>query len=142
MKLLLLSLLAFCAFIPDNNKHVCPIKSIKVIAIKQGVDPGSGANVDCYSFEDALRDDLDTFVIRSHEHHKQLSDYINAATNGDGEEVDAKARMYIQYSSGKVDTLCLGAMSHFVKNGRPKTLLKMNLLDVVNYYRQREGGKK
>jgi hypothetical protein len=137
MKLLLVAFIAGFSFFQQNQKEKCTISSIKVISVNEGILINGVIDFDCEVFDKAFSEEKDTFYIRSHKYHNEIAAYINSG-KPIAAGLDVRAKMFINYSTGKTDTICMGEMPTFSINGKLMTLNESSLKDILFYYKHKE----
>lgn len=115
----------FCFFKKETQN-----KMIKITVLKVGFDYTTPADVTCDQFETAWADMIDTIDMTNNEQIKSLITKSLKAKVAKQPYVDARAKIFVNYESGKTDTFCIGTTSIFYRNGR---MLDYGNKDLSNY---------
>lgn len=107
------------------------ISAIKVIKTELSTD--CAIDVDCDKFFRQFAFSLDTFYINDQQNQDEMRKHIkNAARVSDKWNVDTRAKMYVYYTSGKTDSLCLGYTTIFSFNGAAMQLKDRKLIKMID----------
>ena len=84
------------------------VDSIKLFLVK--IEMQRPVSLACDSFFNWEKNNIDTFVLTAHADKvlKYISFPRRFSSHDDGHGIDTKAKMFIWYHSGVIDTVCLG----------------------------------
>ena len=122
-----------CICLNFSTKIDDKIESIKVYKTNFNNEPI--ADVGCDDFYGSFIDLIDTFDISDNVLQYKILHIIRTAkpykVKPYSKDPDTRARMFIYYKSGKVDSLCFGAFRQFVLNNNTLELPDDKLIKIL-----------
>ena len=131
MKYLLLLLSFFCL----ERSYSQTDKSISLIKIvKTDFNIETIVSVSCEQFNSMFpKEEIDTFYIYDKLRQQKIFKFINSAKirKEYRQPPDTRARMFIYYKSGKVDSICLSGTTIFSLNDKVMLLPNRGLIEML-----------
>jgi len=117
-------------FFGCKSKTADQIIEIEVIKVSFRTD--SIFDISCDNFLPQFAGHLDTYHISESFLTKRIVNSINTSVNGSDCDIDTRAKVYIHYESGNIDTFCFGNFDCFIMNNTSRKLLNNELIKVLD----------
>lgn len=116
MKTIFLGLILISCFYQKQKDNSDPILKITVLKVPFNIN--TPVRVTCDEFEKAMDLDIDTIILTKNTEFVKIVKKMRQMKPGKLEnQIDTRAKIFVQYKSGQIDTICIEQSPLFYRNG-------------------------